>query len=179
MGFDYWYDDYYGYDDYLSVDGLFGGLLDGIGSLFGGLIYDDYDYSYDDYGYDYYGGNGDEVISIDSSGSSDDYSLLDSIFGLFGGLTSYDDTLSVDGLFGGLFDDIGTLFGGLLYDDYGYSYDYGSGNDIENELQSGSICCLDTGFFTHFDESLIDMSALTKSPSQFRSSSVSGQYCFQ
>ena len=130
MSLDYWYDDGYGYgyDDYLSVDGLsglFGGLFDGLfsdDSYYGG--YDDYGY---DYGYDYdYGYGLDEVISVDSYDSlygSGDYGLLDSIFGLFDGTLSTD---GYSGLLGGLFDGLFTdeySYGG--YDDYGYDYEGG------------------------------------------------------
>ena len=141
MGWDYWYDDYdYGYAD-MSVDGysgLFDGLFDGIGSLFGSLFDDDYSYSgydYDygwgyDYDYDYgYGWDDDEFISVDSSDSlygSDDYALLDSIFGLFDG------TLSTDGLSGllGLFGDFDSVLGGLLPDGAYYDDAYDYANDL-------------------------------------------------
>ena len=122
----YWYD--YGYD-YGDMDLGVGGLFDGLGSLLGGLFgdyyYDDYDYDdYDDYGY----WDDDEVISVGSSDDWDDYSLLNTVSGLFGGLSGYDDTLSVDGasgLLGFLEDGLGVLLGGLFGDDYYYDgYDY-------------------------------------------------------
>ena len=144
MFFDYWYDDGYdyGYSD-ISVDGysgLFGGLLDGIGSLFGGLFSDDYYYSDYGYGYDW---EDDEVISVGSSDDLDDYSLLDSVFGLFDG------SLSTDGSSGllGLLDGVESVLGGLFSDDYYYSgygydydygYDYGYGWDDDEVISVGS-----------------------------------------
>ena len=143
----YWYDDWYdyGYMD-LSVDGLFGGLLGGFGSLFDGLFYDDYYYS--DYSYDY-GYGWDDDISVDSSNDLDDYSLLDSIFGLVDGLTSYDDTLSVDGSSGllGLLDGVESVLGGLFSDDYyygGYDYDYGYGYDYDYGYSSNDVISVDS-----------------------------------
>ena len=143
----YWYDDWYdyGYMD-LSVDGLLGGLLGGFGSLFDGLFYDDYYYS--DYSYDY-GYGWDDDISVDSSNDLDDYSLLDSIFGLVDGLTSYDDTLSVDGSSGllGLLDGVESVLGGLFSDDYyygGYDYDYGYGYDYDYGYSSNDVISVDS-----------------------------------
>ena len=93
MSLDYWYDygSDYGYSD-LSVDGMFGSLFGGFGSLFDGLFYDDYSYSDYGYGYDDYGYG--DVLSVGG--------LLD---GLLGGDYGYDygyddygygDVLSVD-----------------------------------------------------------------------------------
>ena len=144
MSLDYWYDDGYGYGySDISVDGLFGGLFDGLGSLFGDLFYDDYYYGYDyGYGYDYdygYGWDDDEVITVDSNSYSDDYSLFDSVFGLFDGLLSYDDTLSVDGSSGllGLFGGLESVLGGLFSDDYYYDYGYDYGYDYDYDYEAG------------------------------------------
>ena len=135
MGFDYWYDDAYGYNDYLSVDG-YSGLFDGFGSLLGDLFGGGY---YDDYDYDC-GWGGDDYFSVDYTDGTDDYSLLDSVFGLFDGVLSVDGYGYSSGSYG-LLDSIGSLLGGLFsddyyyggydygYDDYGYDYDYEEGNN--------------------------------------------------
>ena len=176
MSLDYWYDDYgygYGYDDYLSVDGLsglFGGLLDG-------LFSDDYSYGYDydyGYGYDYdygYGWDDSEVISVDSYDSlydSGDYGLLDSIFGLFDGVLSTDGYgYSSDSY--GLLDSIGSLFGGLFSDDYYYGgYDYGY-DDYSYDYETG------------YDEVItVDSSDALSGPARrFRTQSQHGRHFFR
>ena len=139
MDFDYWYDDAYGYDDYLSTDGysgLFGGLLDGVGSLFGGLFGDDSYYG--DYDYDY-GWDDDEYFSVGSSDGLDDYSLLDSVFGLFDGVLSTDGYGS-SGLVGFL-DGVESVLGGLFSDDVfydGYDYGYEDEYGIDEVISVGS-----------------------------------------
>ena len=108
-------------DSFLSVDG-FGGLggldylFSGLGSLFGG----DYGY-YDDYGYNDYS-------YYDNYDSSFSVSGLDYLFG--------------GDLLGGLFDDLGYLFGDYGYYDYSYndhSYDdYEISGDVDDVIQVGA-----------------------------------------